>query len=105
LDYYDRLSAVRQNGDWEGWVKFFLRGVVQVSNEASLTAQRIVEFREKVLFNARSMGKNELALVDHLFSQAIMDIRTAERLVGCSCVTASNALQNFVKSGSLPEPD
>ena len=103
LDYYDRLTAVRQNGDWEGWVKFFLRGVVQVSNEASLTAQRIVEFREKVLFNARSMGKNELALVDHLFSQPIMDIRTAERLLGCSYVTASNALQNFVKSGYVTE--
>ena len=26
-EYYDRLMAVRLAGDWEGWIKFFLRGV------------------------------------------------------------------------------
>ena len=26
-EYYDRLTAIRNSGDWEGWVMFFLRGV------------------------------------------------------------------------------
>lgn len=25
-EYYDRLTAVRVAGDWEGWIRFFLRG-------------------------------------------------------------------------------
>lgn len=29
--YYDRLMATRDDGDWEGWLKFFLRGVYEVS--------------------------------------------------------------------------
>lgn len=34
-EYYDRLMDVRTKGDWEGWVKFFLRGVANVSDEAT----------------------------------------------------------------------
>src|SRR5947208_13215938 len=30
-EYYDRLMAIRTDGDWEGWLKFFLRGVWEVS--------------------------------------------------------------------------
>lgn len=103
LDYYDRLMAVRQKGDWEGWIKFFLEGVAQVSREASLTAQRIVAFRENVMTSARAFGKNELALIDHLFAHPIMDIRTAERLLDCAYVTAANTLQSFVKDGCVIE--
>jgi len=103
LEYYDRLTAVREKGDWEGWIKFFLTGIAQVSHEAALTAQRIVELRETVMRRARTLGKNELALVDQLFEHPIMDIRTAERLLGCAYVTAANALQSFVKEGFVIE--
>lgn len=33
-EYYRRLSAVRTDGDWEGWVAFFLEGVAQAAAEA-----------------------------------------------------------------------
>src|SRR5690606_14255517 len=33
--YYDRLTAIRTGDDWEGWVKFFLRGVSEVSRAAT----------------------------------------------------------------------
>jgi Fic family protein len=44
--YYDRLTAIRNDGDWEGWVAFFLRGVAEVSDSATVTARAIVELRE-----------------------------------------------------------
>ena len=34
--YYERLSAMRTAGDWEGWLEFFLTGVAE-------TADQIVE--------------------------------------------------------------
>src|SRR5271170_2301786 len=34
VEYYERLTAVRQSGDWEGWTKFFLRGVAETAVEA-----------------------------------------------------------------------
>src|ERR1700733_3671080 len=40
--YYDRLMAIRYEGDWEGWLRFFLSGVAMVSREAEQTPRRIV---------------------------------------------------------------
>lgn len=45
-EYYDRLQAVRDSGDWEGWLAFFLRGVESVGNEAATTVRWILELRE-----------------------------------------------------------
>ncbi|MDW7564740.1 MAG: Fic family protein [Nitrosomonadaceae bacterium] len=102
-EYYDRLMDVRKNGNWEGWIKFFLTGILQVSNEAAITAQQTVRFREDAMIRARVFGKNELALIDLLFEHPIIDIRTAERLLDCTYVTASTALQNLVKEGYVTE--
>ena len=38
-EYYDRLMAIRLDGNWEGWLKFFLKGVFEVSQSATETAQ------------------------------------------------------------------
>ncbi len=45
--YYDLLQSVRETGDWESWVKFFLIGVTETATQAVQTAQRII-----ALFNA-----------------------------------------------------
>src|SRR5262249_24486028 len=45
-EYYDRLQAVRDSGDWEGWLEFFLRGVADVSAQATETARRVLLLRE-----------------------------------------------------------
>ena len=44
--YYDRLMAIRHDGDWEGWLKFFLRGVFEVSQAATEVSRAIVDLRE-----------------------------------------------------------
>jgi Fic family protein len=40
-EYYQRLSAVRQAGDWEGWMDFFLQGVAETADQAVLTSQKM----------------------------------------------------------------
>ena len=34
-EYYTRLSAIRTDGDWEGWIAFFLEGVAVIASEAT----------------------------------------------------------------------
>lgn len=46
-EYYERLQAVRDNGAWEDWIALFLRGVAEVSAEATDTARRILALREE----------------------------------------------------------
>jgi len=48
-EYYGWLGRVRTEGDFEGWPKFFLRGVRAVSLEATETARRILVMRDEHL--------------------------------------------------------
>ena len=36
-EYYRRLSAIRSDGDWEGWLAFFLEGIAAAAEEAERT--------------------------------------------------------------------
>jgi len=103
VEYYDRLMDVRVNGNWEGWVKFFLRGIAEVSRESAATAQKIVGFRDIALATARGIGKHEAALTDLLFERPIIDIRAAEKMLGTTYATASQAVTNLEKAGYLKE--
>ena len=56
-DYYRRLTAVRVDGDWEGWLDFFLDGVTTIGDEAVASARElfalVAEDRARVLGIAR----------------------------------------------------
>lgn len=40
--YYDHLQSIRETGDWESWIKFFLNGVIETANQANETAKNIL---------------------------------------------------------------
>lgn len=104
LEYYDRLTAVRKNGDWEGWLKFFLRGVEQTGLEAVETARKVIAFRDEATRKASSLGSNELKLVEFLFGHPLTDIQTAQKHLGVSSYnTAANAIAKIEKEGLLKE--
>jgi Fic family protein len=45
--YYDHLQSVRETGDWEAWISFFLKGVIEMANQASEAAQNILSLFDK----------------------------------------------------------
>jgi Fic family protein len=45
--YYNHLQSVRETGDWEAWIEFFLRGVIETANQATETAQTIIQLFNK----------------------------------------------------------
>jgi Fic family protein len=103
VEYYDRLMDVRKNGNWEGWVKFFLTGVAAVGHEAAETAKRIVQFRNEAQKVAADLGRHELSLVEHLFKHPIIDARAAEKLLQVSFVSANSAVLSLEKAGLIKE--
>jgi Fic family protein len=46
-EYYELLQAIHSSGDWQSWLKFFLKGVKDVSREATETARRVILIREQ----------------------------------------------------------
>jgi Fic family protein len=99
-EYYDRLQAVRDRGDWEGWLEFFLEGVASVSNQATNTAARIVGLREtkRQLVNERLGRRSARAqtLIDQLFQQPYVTVRMIETMTGLS-QPAANSLANAME--------
>ena len=106
-DYYERLQAVRDDGDWEGWLAFFLEGVAKVANEATETARKIVRLREE-LRNALppQLGRragNGLALLDQLFLHPVVAVKTVETLLHLSQPAALALVDALVDVGVLRE--
>ncbi len=106
-EYYERLQAIRDKGHWEGWLAFFLEGVATVAAEATSTARKIVELREKVRDQiAQSMGRRVSRahqLLDGLFQNPVVNVKDVERMADLS-QPAANALTNtLAEMGILKE--
>jgi Fic family protein len=90
--------AIRLSGEWEGWIKFFLRGVFEVSQAATNTARKILALRE----DHRQLVKQQ-PLLDYLFEQPIVSINLVQERLGCGFPTASKYVEQFVEDGILRE--
>lgn len=106
-EYYDRLMAIRNDGNWEAWLKFFLRGVGEVSQEAIETARRIFALRDehRQAIN-KDLGSNAIGafrLLDYLYEQPIISVRLVEQCLQSSFVTANKLVEQFIKLGILNE--
>jgi Fic family protein len=104
--YYDRLQAVRTGGDWEGWVRFFLEGVISVASVATETTKRIVELIERDRQRIHGLGRaagSALLVFDEAVREVVLRIpATAERLP-VSEPTVATAIAHLERLGILRE--
>jgi len=105
--YYDHLQAVRDKGEWEGWLAFFLRGVVDVAGEAAGTARRILLLREEhraTITNhlGRAAGNGHRVL-ESLFDRPIVSVADVQQLTGTTFAAANTLVSRLVQHGVLHE--
>ncbi|MDO8442609.1 MAG: Fic family protein [Polaromonas sp.] len=101
-EYYDRLTAIRTQGHWEPWLKFFLRGMSQTARAATRTAHDIVALRESHR-SAIGTHAKALKLLDHLYKQPLMSAKRVTTAISCSTPTALKLLDDFQTRGWLKE--
>jgi Fic family protein len=103
--YYDSLMDVRDRGDWEGWMKFFLRGVAEVSREGTETARKVTQLQEKdrEIVAEKIRGTRRVPLLDLLFQYPFVTVRFVESRLGVSYGTANSLIRNFEGAGILEE--
>ncbi|MDH5361626.1 MAG: Fic family protein [Gammaproteobacteria bacterium] len=106
-EYYEKLQAVRDHGDWEGWLKFFLTGVQETAKEASDTAKHIVELREahRALITEQfgRVAGNALKVLEYLYERPIINVQDIIRLTEVTYPAANNLMNKFVEHGLLAE--
>ncbi len=100
--YYDRLTAIRNDDDWEGWLRFFLTGVRTVSQEAVETARKILSLRESCRDQLRN-NANALSLLEFFFEQPIFSVQMAAAHLKCTYVTANKLTAQLTKLGFIEE--
>lgn len=104
-EYYDRLTAIREAGDWEGWVRFFLRGVAETADEAVTTARNILTLREqhRALILEKNLGIGGLTLLDLLFERPLVNVNLVKTHLKVSFATANKLVEQLEGLGLLVE--
>ena len=102
-EYYDRLMAVRHDGNWEGWLDFFLRGVAETAEEATTTAGAIVQLRERDRAAVQDLGAHAIQFLDSLYERPVINVASAQDALSVSWPTANKLVQAFVGRGILRE--
>ncbi len=105
--YYEHLQAVRDRGDWEGWLTFFLHGVIAVAGEAASTARHILQLREQhraaiTEHLGRSAGNGHRVL-ESLFDRPIVSVADVQRQTGTTFAAANTLVARLVERGILQE--
>lgn len=104
-EYYDRLMAIREGGDWEGWLRFFIRGVAETAEEATLKARAIISLRETQRAQIQESGLpvNAFRLLDLLYERPLIDVGLARNGLGVAFATANKLIEGLESLGLLSE--
>ncbi|MDG4898437.1 Fic family protein [Mesorhizobium sp. WSM4976] len=105
-DYYRRLNRVRLEGDWEGWIDFFLDGVATIADEAVASARELfnlVSTDRARLLSADSASVSALRLFEQLPRHPIVTVVSAMKMIDTSKPTATRAIEALAEAGILVE--
>lgn len=104
-EYYEHLTKVRTEGDFEGWIDFFLQGVIITSQESIASIHAITELKqkdtEKLTSSSLSNHTQALHVLDYLYKQPYVTSNEIIKLLQVSKPTAGKILDEFVKLGIL----
>ncbi len=105
LDYYNRLLAVSQRGEWENWLLFFLKGISSQSQDAITRIERLKQLRNAYRERLRTerAAARLLQTIDVLFERPILNIRQLEAALGVPYRTAQRYVERLEEIGILRE--
>ena len=103
--YYEHLLAVSQEGAWEQWLRFFLRGVVEQSRDAMVRARRLQDLREgyREQLQVEQTGARLLQVVDLLFDQPLVTVTQVSEVLNVHFASANHYVQQLEEAGILRE--
>lgn len=105
-EYYELLDIVRQTGDWEAWLTFFLEGVAQTSESAVATAERLLDLFADDEANIQQQGRragSALRVHQALKERPIISLRDVTERTGLTLPTAGAGMQLLADIGIANE--
>ena len=104
-EYYELLLAVSRDGEWSGWVGFFMRALAAQAEESVALILRLADLRAEyeAVLEGRNARPGALKLVKHLFYNPYTTVPRAGKMLGCTYPTAQAAVASLVDAGILRE--
>lgn len=105
-EYYDRLNMVRENGDYEQWLAFFLKGIKETADSAIETSRRILELQtshRNLLWKKKISSPFAVGILEKLFFTPYVSVNDIAKGFKISFQTASTLVAQFEKAGILKE--
>lgn len=98
--YYDHLQSVRETGDWEAWIQFFLQGVIETSNQATETAKNILALFKKdgdMIEASSNSGASVIKVFQYLQQNPITNTTKIKEACDISLPTVLRSLTTLEK--------
>lgn len=105
-EYYSRLLAVSQKGDWQGWIKFFLRGVINQSRDAIADSRKILDLHseyQKVLEQTKRIPETAHRLIDEIFLNPVISIAGLSKKWKIPFISVKRGVRRLTDLGILRE--
>jgi len=105
-EYYDRLNAFHGKDHIEGWLKFFLTGIIFTSDNAVTTARKILKLRQADMDKVASLGRSAekaLKLLNRLYKSPLVRVKDVEKVTSLKNPNALVLLAKFISLGILKE--
>jgi len=105
-EYYDRLNMVRQNGDYEQWLTFFFKGVIDTADSALDTAKRILELQanhRNLLLRKRLSSPLAVGILEKLFHTPYISVKDVAQAFDISYQASSTLISQLENNGILRE--
>lgn len=104
IEYYDRMSEVRNKNNYEQWIKFFLRAIKESSEDAVETIKKLSELHDKNIRIIEQMGrasKTAKEVFDYLEKNPIIDIKKTSEELSLAFSTVSASVKRLEECGIL----
>ena len=106
IDYYDRMTEVRNKGNYEQWVKFFLRAIYESALDATETIDKLTRLHDANAEKFASFGRasvNAGKLFSYLEANPIIEIQNTAAALCLAYNTTASAVKRLCEAGILEE--
>ncbi|HBO33927.1 MAG TPA: Fic family protein [Anaerolineaceae bacterium] len=106
VEYYDRLSEVRRNGNYEQWVKFFLLAILESARDAVDVTKKLSDLHDRNMSLINNLGRASIStkkVFEYLEANPIMEINRTAKALNLAYNTVLFAVQRLTALGILKE--
>jgi len=98
--YYELLNNIRIKGEFEEWIKFFMKGICEISENAITSIQKIVELKKHDIEKIRLLSKGNISklllVYDYLLKHPFVEMDDIRNLLNLSKPTVNKLLENLI---------